>query len=73
MLETKNENIYQLEGRVPLKIAVPLGVQHLLAMFLGNISPLIIVCGMLQMETGLKTSLIQNAMFIAGVTTLIQI
>lgn len=73
MLETKNENIYQLEGKVPLKIAVPLGVQHLLAMFLGNISPLIIVCGMLQMETGLKTSLIQNAMFIAGVTTLIQI
>lgn len=73
MLETKNENIYQLEGKVPLKIAVPLGVQHLLAMFLGNISPLIIVCGMLQMEVGLKTSLIQNAMFIAGVTTLIQI
>lgn len=73
MLETKNENIYQLEGKVPLKIAVPLGVQHLLAMFLGNISPLIIVCGMLQMDAGVKTSLIQNAMFIAGITTLIQI
>lgn len=73
MLETKNENIYQLEGKVPLKIAVPLGVQHLLAMFLGNISPLIIVCGMLQMDAGVKTSLIQNAMFIAGLTTLIQI
>lgn len=73
MSELKNENIYQLEGKVPLKIALPLGVQHLLAMFLGNISPLIIVCGMLKMDAGLKTSLIQNAMFIAGVTTLIQI
>ena len=73
MLEVKSENIYQLEGRVPLKIALPLGIQHLLAMFLGNISPLIIVCGMLQMDTGLKTTLIQNSMFIAGITTLIQI
>ncbi|MCI6152612.1 MAG: purine permease [Fusobacterium perfoetens] len=73
MSQVSNENIYQLEGKVPLKTALPLGIQHLLAMFLGNISPLIIVCGMLQMDLNLKTALIQNAMFIAGVTTLIQI
>ena len=45
----KKGSIYQLEGRVPLGQAVPLGIQHVLAMFLGNVSPLIIVCGLLNM------------------------
>ena len=36
-------SIYELEGKVPLKQAIPLGIQHVLAMFLGNVSPLIIV------------------------------
>ena len=73
MKENKNGSIYELNGVVPLRKAIPLGIQHVLAMFLGNISPLIIVCGMLDMALDLKTSLIQNAMFIAGVATLIQL
>ena len=43
----KKGSIYELNGRVELKRAIPLGIQHVLAMFLGNISPLIIVCGLL--------------------------
>ena len=35
-------NIYKLDGRVPLSRAIPLGIQHVLAMFLGNVSPLLI-------------------------------
>ena len=66
-------SIYQLDGRVPLSKAIPLGIQHVLAMFLGNVSPLLIICGTVQMATGLKSSLIQHAMFTAGVTTLIQL
>lgn len=66
-------SIYELDGKVPLKQAVPLGIQHVLAMFLGNISPLIIICGMLEMPLDLKTALIQNAMFVAGLVTLIQL
>ena len=42
-------------------------------MFLGNVSPLIIIAGILQMDTGIKSALIQNAMFIAGITTMIQL
>ncbi|MGI5957985.1 MAG: uracil-xanthine permease family protein [Massiliimalia sp.] len=72
-MKEQEGSIYRLEGRVPLAKAIPLGIQHVLAMFLGNVSPLLIVCGMLEMEIGLKTSLIQNAMFIAGVITLIQL
>ena len=69
----KQGSVYELEGRVALNKAIPLGIQHVLAMFLGNISPLIIISGMLQMPIETKTLLIQNSMFIAGVATLIQL
>lgn len=69
----KKGSIYELEGRVDLKQAVPLGVQHVLAMFLGNVSPLLIVCGLLNIDSNTKSMLIQNSMFIAGIATLIQL
>lgn len=69
----KKGSVYELDGRVELKRAIPLGIQHVLAMFLGNISPLIIVCGLLEMDASLKSMLIQNAMFVAGLITLIQL
>ena len=69
----KKGSIYELDGKVELKQALPLGIQHILAMFLGNISPLLIICGMLDMALDLKTTLIQNAMFIAAIVTLIQL
>lgn len=73
MEEKKTGSIYELDGKVELKKALPLGIQHILAMFLGNISPLLIICGMLDMATSLKTNLIQNAMFVAAVVTLVQL
>ncbi len=30
---------YDLDGRPPLKLAIPLGLQHVLAMFVGNLTP----------------------------------
>ena len=69
----KKGSIYELNGRVELKSAIPLGIQHVLAMFLGNISPLIIVCGLLNIDSNLRSMLIQNAMFIAGLITLVQL
>lgn len=69
----ERSGIYKLEGRVPLKQALPLGIQHVLAMFLGNVSPLLIICGLLEMPVETKSMLIQNAMFIAGVATLVQL
>ncbi|MEG1407473.1 MAG: nucleobase:cation symporter-2 family protein, partial [Ruthenibacterium sp.] len=53
--------------------AIPFGLQHILAMFVGNITPIIIVssaCGLQEANTAM---LIQNAMFIAGISTLVQI
>lgn len=71
--EISNENIYKLDGRVPVLTAVPFGLQHVLAMFVANISPIIIVAGACGLEAKMTATLIQCAMIIAGIGTLIQL
>ena len=66
-------NIYKLDGRVPLGKAIPFGLQHVLAMFVANIAPIIIVAGACGMDTTQTASLIQTAMIIAGVGSMIQL
>ena len=74
------ENIYKLNGRVPLKKAIPFGLQHVLAMFVSNLAPVLIVCGAaLVRGTGEHltsaeiTQLLQCAMFVAGIGTCMQL
>ena len=66
-------NIYQLDGRVPVSRAIPFGLQHILAMFVANISPIIIVAGASGVSGKQLAMLIQSAMLIAGIGTLIQL
>lgn len=68
----KNTSPYHLDGVPSLKKAIPLGLQHVLAMFVSNITPLIIVAGALKMPAETKTILIQCTMFVAGLNTMIQ-
>ena len=58
---------YDLDGRPPLKLAIPLGLQHVLAMFVGNLTPLLIITAACGIEAGgeLQVALLQNAMLIA--------
>lgn len=63
--------IYELDGKPPLKVAIPLGMQHILAMFTGNIAPIIIICNVLQIPIEQKTLMIQCAMLVAGLVTLV--
>ena len=58
------DNIYTLNGKVPLGHAVPFGLQHILAMFVAN------AC---KLSNGQIAMLIQSAMLIAGIGTLIQL
>ena len=39
------DNIYNLDGKVPVAKAIPFGLQHILAMFVANIAPILIVAG----------------------------
>lgn len=71
--ETKSGSIYQLEGRVPLGEAFPLGMQHVLAMFAGNLAPLLVIFGVIDVSDATKVMLLQNAIFIAGAMTLVQL
>lgn len=66
---------YQFEGRIPLKQAIPLGLQHVLAMFVGNLTPILIItaaCGAGDFAS-VQVSLLQNAMLVAGIVTLVQL
>lgn len=48
MSDKKIENVFQLDGQVPLKTAIPFGLQHVLAMFVANLSPIAIICAAAQ-------------------------
>ncbi|MBQ9960837.1 MAG: purine permease [Firmicutes bacterium] len=75
-MDNKNcsvNNIYTLDGRVPVLKAIPFGLQHILAMFVSNLTPITIIAaagGLSQAEVAI---LLQNAMFVAGIATLIQL
>ncbi len=67
---------YTFKGAIPLRQAIPLGLQHVLAMFVGNLTPLMIICGICGIsadDPALYVTLLQNAMLAAGIITLIQL
>lgn len=65
--------LYQLEGRPPLREAVPLGLQHILAMFTGNLAPIFIIANLVHIPEDQKLMMIQCAMLISGIGTLVQL
>ena len=74
------ENIYCLNGRVPVKKAIPFGLQHVLAMFVSNLAPVLIVCSAAfvrgsenHLSAAEITQLLQCAMFAAGIGTCLQL
>ena len=76
----QNENKgaeYDFYAKLPLKKAIPLGMQHVLAMFVGNLTPILLITGACGLGAGtefadLQIALLQTAM-LAGVVTLIQL
>ena len=77
--EKKNQpdiaNIYQIDGRVPVGRAIPYGLQHVLAMFVANLTPITLLAALAQpaISDADLGKLIQDAMFIAGIATLRQL
>ncbi len=64
--------VYGIEDRPPLKEAVPLGVQHMLAMLLSNVTIPLIIVGSLGLATSDTALIVQMALFMAGAATLVQ-
>lgn len=71
--EVSMENIYSLDGKVPILKSVPFGLQHVLAMFVANIAPIMIVTATSGLSVQETASLIQTAMIMAGIGTLVQL
>ena len=69
---SRSTAIYELDGRPPITQAFPLGLQQLLAMFVGNIVPMLLVSGTAGLSTAESTLLLQCSLLGAGVATLIQ-
>ena len=64
--------VYEFHGNISVKKAVPFGLQHVLAMFVANIAPVLIVTGVVKMPAAEAASLVQAAMIIAGVGSMLQ-
>ncbi len=76
MLNLKNyTSPYELDGRIPMGQAVLYGLQHVLAMFAGNLTPIILILGACGFDAtdGIRVSILQNAMLVAGLITLLQL
>ncbi len=70
----QNENLFQLDGRPPLKRAIPFGLQHVLAMFVANVTPLLLVFAAIGISgTQLATQAILGSLFMAGIGTIMQL
>ena len=69
------DNLYLLDGCVPPHKAFLFGLQHILAMFVANLAPILVLLaadGLTLVGTD-KTSILQNALFIAGIGTIVQL
>lgn len=79
MNEAENKKAaYDFYGKLPFRKAFPLGLQHVLAMFVGNLTPILIITGACGIGSGtefaeVQVALLQNAMLVAGIVTLIQL
>ncbi|MDO5707862.1 MAG: solute carrier family 23 protein [Andreesenia angusta] len=79
---TKSTSVFDFYGKPGIGTALPLSVQHVLAMIIGNITPALIIAGTVNAfakESGKAyagadaATLVQSALFIAGIATLIQL
>ena len=70
---------HDFEAKMPLSRKIPLGLQHVFAMFVGNLTPLLVIMsacaaiGDAQSFMAIQVSLLQNAMLVAGIVTLVQL
>lgn len=74
-MQSSINNIYKLDGTVPIAKAIPFGLQHILAMFVSNLTPITLIAASAQpaLTQAQIAVLLQNAMFVAGIATLIQL
>ncbi len=72
MRDRSNTSKFHLDGVPPLREAFPLGLQHVIAMFVPNLVPMMLISRAANLDQFHTTLLIQCAMIGAGICTLLQ-
>lgn len=70
---SKDTSVFSIDGKPSIGKALPLSIQHVLAMVIGNIAPCIIIANLVGLSDADRTLLVQNGLLLAGVATLIQL
>lgn len=70
---TADPGLFQLNGKPGWGVSFPQAMQHVLAMLAGNITPPILLAQALGLSESDKILLMQAAMLIGGITTLVQL
>lgn len=68
----KNISLFSLDGNPSLKVALPMSLQHLLAMVVGNVLPALVLSGAIGLDANQRIQLVQASMFIAAIGTFLQ-
>ena len=63
---------YAIEDQPPLGEAIPLGLQHLGAMFLSTVALPLVIAGAIGLSAAETTYVVQMALLVAGIATLVQ-
>ena len=71
--ERTETSLFELNGKPSWGASVPQALQHVLAMLVGNITPPILIAQLLGLPEEEKILLMQAAMIIGGLTTLLQL
>ena len=66
-------SVFELNGRPRFGEAFPLALQHVVAMIVGCVTPAIVIAGVAGLNGKDQVILVQSALFIAAVSTLIQL
>ena len=71
--EKSEISLFELNGKPSWGASIPQAIQHVLAMLVGNITPPILLAQLLELPEDEKILLMQAAMIIGGITTLLQL
>lgn len=72
-ISASSQGLFELNGKPGWGVAFPQAMQHVLAMLVGNITPPILIAQALGLPEEDKIILMQAAMLIGGLTTLLQL
>lgn len=64
---------YGIDDKPSLIEAIPLGLQHLLAMFLSTVALPLVIAGAIGLDQGETAFIVQMALLVAGIATIVQV